>query len=287
MVPVCYLITLILVVRLFSTPLWGASSIKTVETFDALAARTNAIDADTLVLLDFAKVMCTHKDPWMRGYKKERHATNSMKSFSKRTSAVAQSLSPKKHKQLLATFYQARQYQLVDKTLPSTIAKLQKKGAKIIALTSFKASDNHAIKHQRYNALREHGIDFSKAFPRHKDLTLTMLQQNGKSPTFSRGILSNAGVFSKGDVLRAFFDAIKWQPKRVIFYDDRLDNIESVQRALQPLNIAFEGFVYTGVKQLPAHFDPAVAAYQVQHLVEREQWMHGAIAKKMLERKKK
>lgn len=286
MVGVHYILNILFFSSFLSAPVWCASSIKTVDTFEALAARVDSLDADTLVLLDFAKVMCTHKDPWMRGYKKERHAGNSMKSFSKRTSALAQSLSPEKHKQLLATFYQARRYQLVDKKLPRMIEKLQSKGAKVIALTSFKAVDFADIKHQRYNALRKYGIDFSNAFPRHKDLTLARLNQNGKSPTFSKGILSNAGIFSKGDVLRAFFEEINWQPKRVIFYDDRLDNIESVQQALHPLNIEFEGFVYTGVKQLPALFDPSVAAYQVQHLVANGRWASGKKAKKMLGRHK-
>ncbi len=266
--------------------IWASSSIVTTDNFAALEALAKSAEdhSHTLVLLDFAKVMCTHKDPWMLGHKKKRHATNSIKHFSNPHSPQAQAIGPHRHKKLLTIFHEARRYRLIDQKLPRIIHQLQRRGIKVIALTSFKAGGTPRVKNHRYAALQKQGIDFSGAFPRHQDLVLSGLQKNGKSPTFSKGILSNAGVFSKGDVLRAFFDAIGWQPTRVIFYDDRMDNLDSVQQALYPLNIGFQGFLYTGFKKLPAFFDKDIAEYQVKHLIKHERWISGKKAKQLLKR---
>ncbi len=264
----------------------ASTAIVTTDSFSRLQQLADSSQdlGNILVLLDFAKVMCTHKDPWMLGHKKERQAVNSIKTFAKASSALAQQVGPEKHKKLLGIFQKARRYRLIDNTLPSVISALQQRSAKIIALTSFKAAGDAGTKNQRFAALQKQGIDFSAAFPNHKELILKKLEKHGKFPTFFKGILSNAGIFSKGDVLRVFLNTIGWHPSKVIFYDDRLDNLASVQQVLASLGIDFEGYLYTGFNKLPAYFDKKIAELQVNHLIKHERWISGHKAKRLLKR---
>ena len=129
---------------------------------------------------------------------------------------------------------------------------IKNKGVKVIALTasytgSIKAIDD--MGNWRIKTLRDLGYDFTGAFPNVNRKVFTNFPEvNGDHPRFDQGIIfvnGGADMYTKGDVLNAFFLYSRFVPKKVLFVDDRYSNLEAVEKAL-PEGVEFIGFHYTG-----------------------------------------
>ena len=64
-------------------------------------------------------------------------------------------------------------------------------------------------------------------------------------PLYYKGILFTDYV-CKGSMLGKFLETIRWKPSNVIFFDDKLTNLQAVQMAMHAKNIPFQGFLYKG-----------------------------------------
>jgi len=74
------------------------------------------------------------------------------------------------------------------------------------------------------------------------------------------------GNNDKGDTLLCFLDTIGYHPKKIIFIDDKLKNIHSVETALMRRQIPFIGIRYSGCDEQVHNFDPIKAQEQYIHL---------------------
>lgn len=158
----------------------------------------------------------------------------------------------------------------VEEGMPDFINKLTEKGVKTICLTACLAGPLDGMASMswwRLENLTAMGYDFSRSFPQHEQIDFVQFPEfAGGHPQFLRGILvANGGVgaCSKGNVLKAFFQAIRWRPTKVVFIDDRLENLEDVAEALRMLDpkIEFVGIHYTASmkKECPAITEEAFA----------------------------
>lgn len=163
---------------------------------------------------------------------------------------------------------------LIEPHMVSVIQSLQDRGVKVMALTALKTGSSYIITslpEWRYNKLKELGIDFAKiGLP---DIIFDELsEKDGNYPMLYHGILCTNGV-SKGELARTFLDRIQWRPDKVIFFDDNAARVKEVAEAMQKELIPFQGFVYRGAEYMPGELNKDVAEFQLNYLVEHEDWI--------------
>lgn len=85
---------------------------------------------------------------------------------------------------------------------------------------------------------------------------------------YKRGILFS-GNNDKGEVLSRFFDIMNYHPEKVIFIDDKMKYLLSVEKALQDHQITFVGIRYSGCDERVKNFDPSKSDEQWYALKEK------------------
>lgn len=88
-------------------------------------------------------------------------------------------------------------------------------------------------------------------------------------PCFYKNSILFGGNNDKGEVLKHFFDHMNYYPKKVIFIDDKMKYLLSVEKALEQYNIPFVGIRYSGCDERVINFDPAKAEAQWHRLRTR------------------
>lgn len=149
---------------------------------------------------------------------------------------------------------------LVDDQMPSIVRALKEKKVKSIALTAglTGALDNISnMEEWKCGRLKQCGFDFSESFSNHDGMVLTELPTyRGNYVTFKKGILFANGensIVGKGLALKTFLEKVAFKPKKVVFIDDKLENLQIVEAALKDDNtISFVGLHYVGAKHFPS-----------------------------------
>jgi hypothetical protein len=93
-------------------------------------------------------------------------------------------------------------------------------------------------------------------------------------PIFEDGMLLN-GQESKGDVLKAFLETIpQYKFKKIIFVDNQLDNVKSVDKMCGDLGTEYVGieYGYAETKKRPP-LDVEKAKKQFKILIEEKRWV--------------
>ncbi len=122
-----------------------------------------------------------------------------------------------------------------EKNTVSVINKLLAKGVTVIGLTA-----RSIEMHQRtIEQLERLGIFFS-TIRAHK---FALEECAGKSGLYADGIIFS-GNCDKGELLNHWLNIVGYHPKKVIFVDDKLKNIRSVETALHKRNYPFVGIRY-------------------------------------------
>lgn len=124
----------------------------------------------------------------------------------------------------------------------------------------------------RLEQLRKHNIDFSSAFPKFPELKINSLATCGKPSLFKQGLLC-ANRLEKGPVLIAFLESVEWKPSKVLFLDNRLDYLQSVEKSLESTGIEFIGFYYSDVDDRPCIVNEDVVKFQIMHLAKTGVWL--------------
>lgn len=151
-------------------------------------------------------------------------------------------------------------YRLVDPDATELLEYLSLNFIPAIALTSLstgKVDEQNHIEELRIKILHELGIDFTKTTPITDTLLATELSgKNLKfiegigSPMITKGIIFTAGV-DKGIVLNYMLNKYNYYPKNILFVDDDLTNLHSIENLCKKLGVNFYGFHYTAVSKMP------------------------------------
>lgn len=157
------------------------------------------------------------------------------------------------------------------------IKKLQNRGVPVIALTRMNTGSLGrtlipSLPKWRYEKLQKVGIDFSSSFKQQEVVLTKLVSYADRHPVFYKGILLT-DMFPKGKVLGEFLDVMKLKPKKVIFFDDRIRFIRSVEKEMYKRNIAFSGYAYRAIDELPQTFDQKILDYQLKHLKEHDEFI--------------
>lgn len=159
---------------------------------------------------------------------------------------------------------------LVNSIIPKVIEKGKTKGI-VIALSKFwvgsTGDDEMTFEKQRLTSLKSVGIDFGHPFSSADGWLRKDLQAS-----YSHGLIQTEAPL-KGPVLQAFLQYIGWQPKAIIFVDDRKDQCESIAAAAKDLKIPALCINYTEAIDHTPPLDPVVAGLQLRTLVTERRWL--------------
>jgi hypothetical protein len=138
------------------------------------------------------------------------------------------------------------------------LKELQSKRIPLIALTAASCGQLQGknLADLRISSLKSWGIDFSSAFPEIEEIRFTELKERlGNVPSYKQGILFANGenrkgsdAYSKGEILIKWMTLLSFKPKKVIFIDDKRENVEEMESTLRTFDpsIEFTGIEFTG-----------------------------------------
>jgi len=256
---------------LYLTPLHGV--IFEVKDLSQFEEEVSKLDVTALVLFDVDYTLLTPKDvslkPCGKGLRRK----------------YLYVLEPERREWLQSITALEGEEELMDSKFPPLIKRMQNANIPVIGFTALETGKYGKIANLedwRLNQLKKFGIDFTSAFQDQKIIILTeSVTHNGHYPLFKNGILLTNRLM-KGEVFTDFLRKIGWKPNKILFMDDSIDQLKSVESAANVLSIEFIGFHYIAAEATPCDFDQEIGEFQFRNLVEKGQWLTDVEAKKVI-----
>lgn len=110
--------------------------------------------------------------------------------------------------------------------------------------------------------LHQAGYDFRKSHPP-KGLNIP-------EESFYNGIIFTEYKVKKGDFLMKLFKSSSYRPSHIVFVDDKLDQVKSVEKAAEALHIPFYGFWYKASENEAKHLNPMLANIELEALLLKD-----------------
>ncbi len=123
----------------------------------------------------------------------------------------------------------------VEQETVSVVKDLQEKGLTVIALTA----RGVYLAYRTFEQLEQLGIYFSKSCPQ----KIAAPYGAPQPALYLEGIIFCGGM-NKGDVLLHWLNQMDYTPQKIIFVDDKLKNINSVEQAMRTTTSPFIGIRY-------------------------------------------
>lgn len=208
-------------------------------------------DSKTLAIFDVDMVLVQPSDPAFQ--------MANMKRFGAISKRIMKEVPTEKQMMFLSLMTISSDPVLIDNSTPQFLKQIIQKGIPTMALTANLTGSFGTIRNMeqwRVNSLRCLGIDFSESAPYKAPLMFDNLASyRGYYSNYLNGILFvNGTVVSKGDAFLSFIEKTKLSPERIIFIDDREDNLKSLEAAIQKLDqpIEYHGLHYIGAQKYPS-----------------------------------
>lgn len=255
------------ILALFSHILLDAT-IQNSDTFEPLWQHLNECTERSLFVFDVDRVLIESKDALLQARNSPLLQPIKMKYLG--------NLPRSKVEQLISEIHLQTNSHIIDSQAIMFIKELQSRNIPVIALTATRIGGLGkipSIQDWRIEDLASHEISFATSFPETPYLSLTTITGRGPSPVFKQGILFSA-TYPKGVVLRAFLDKVGFFPDRVIFIDDMLYNLQSVEESLAAMGIEnVLTYHFHGADKLPNGINLDIAELKFKTLVEKELWL--------------
>lgn len=169
---------------------------------------------------------------------------------------------------------------IVDHEIAEIINKAQKSGIIVFALTSGNTSNYGIISNRadlRIKTIKDIGIDFSKSMNLpYIDLSDGMslsTKDDSSNPIFQDGVIF-AAKRPKGEILGKFLKFSKLNPEKIIFVDNQLKNVLSVERKCQELDIDYTGIHFTKLHNKPhIPLNKKIAEKKFEILLAENRWI--------------
>lgn len=155
-------------------------------------------------------------------------------------------------------------YKTVEPSTSALITDLQNQGQTVFAFTARGRSQWYTthiegVDRFTHEQLRYAGIDFKK--------TVIPQALQALDPTyFYEGIIF-AKHIQKGDLFKQLFKDLNYTPSLILFVDDKLDQVQSVEAAVKEVGIPFIGFWYRRSELDRNNFNPKVTNIQLESLL--------------------
>jgi hypothetical protein len=144
-------------------------------------------------------------------------------------------------------------YRLVDPYILTILAIIKNHRIPAIALTkSFVGNLGivESVSDKMIASLKKLQINFEELSPIKEEIPIPEMVKQGKSPLFKEGILMTAKL-DKGEALNYLLQKANYYPSEILFIDNDISNLLSIQRICDNLLINFQGFEYRGATYIP------------------------------------
>ncbi len=215
-----------------------------ISNFILLKEAIGRANQDTLVIFDVDHVLIMPTDEYTLNrhpYRKELWQ------------AIENRISKEEWKELYGITASKAKWRLVDPEIMNIFAELKIRKIPTMALSSIytgKFGVIDSIEDWRVKHLHDLGFDFSTLTPIKTDLYAKQLEENDGVPILKSGVMLTAQI-DKAKMLEHVLLQSNYRPKTIIFVDDMLNNIESLENLSRKMKIEFYGFHYTAVSQMP------------------------------------
>jgi len=226
------------------------SLIREIDNFISLEKTLKLTNKDTLVVFDVDNVliMPSEEDDFRHPYRAQL------------LESITNQLIPQKKEFLDSIILSATKRILVEPRIINIFNHLNLQQIPTIALTAMGTGKFGIIKKMedlRFMELHKVGISFKSLTPLNGEQLAPKLKGTNivfenctGTPKLKDGIIFSAGV-DKSVILEYMFSKYNYYPKAIIFVDDVLENIKSLQKLCIKLKIDFCGFHYTAVSFMP------------------------------------
>lgn len=151
-------------------------------------------------------------------------------------------------------------WKLHDARWPEVVVQAQDLGVKVVAFT--KVALDRSMRGSRAQILRNLGIPFKNDLPE---------LSSGHLYEYAQGVIETEQKL-KGPVLKEIISSLATLPNKIIFVDDQMKQIKSVDDACRELEIPCVAFHYIPVENAPP-LDEKIADYQLSTLVRENRWV--------------
>ncbi len=243
------------------------SGITNTDSIDVVKEELSKADKNTLVIFDCDDVLI-HKTDALFSKKNEKEFNKCVKNILMKNPLAILSLH-----EFVGIVFESVDQILVDEKLPEIVSNLQKNGVKVIVLTAMKneiLNDQWAID-LRINELKKFGFDFSKSWGPLKE---KFFGKDGDSQYYKSGIVcSKPG--DKGDAIELFLKHSKFKPSKIIFIDDRRNNLVNAEKKMEELGIKLKGIEYISAHKIPCKFEFSEdrTMFQLKYLMNNKKWL--------------
>lgn len=207
-----------------------------VVTTDSVKEMRKWADSDTLCVFDLNDTLMQTEeylgsDTWAAN-----EIAREMEQTGKTKMEVFESFIPLWHSILINAKAKA-----VEDSTAEVVRDFQAEGIPVIGLTARYTE----MAYPTHDQLQSIGIDLSKnnLYPYDKEI------EGGYASKFIQGIIFVGLKNDKGETLFRFLDSIGYHPKKLLFADDKMKNVESVRKAAEKRGVSFTGIHYTYVAE--------------------------------------
>jgi hypothetical protein len=220
------------------------AKINKITNFELLANILDLENKDTLVVFDIDDVVMMPADSYSMSRNPYRK---------KLWKEMKERLSKEEIEFLYSIITTDAKWQLVDSKILDILGILKKLSIPTIALSSFSTGKYGQIEKREEIRLRDLAsldIDFFELSPFQDTFTMNQLSGEDGVPMIKDGVILTAEL-GKDLVLDHVLKYKNYKPKKIIFIDDTLKHLESVEKLCDSLKIDFLGFHYVAVSTLP------------------------------------
>lgn len=189
----------------------------------------------------------------------------------------------------VSIFYNVREAMLVEDETPALVRSLQERKIPVLALTAApgeKYGIIESLSDWRVRELKRFGFNFKKTAPSKEIILFSKNQDKPSRPLFKKGILFTAN-HPKGEVLANYLELIKWKPNKIVFVDDHIKFIASVEESASQLGIEFVGIHYRAIDKKKGRLNENVARLQYHYLAKNREWLSDKKAEEILKANEK
>jgi len=234
--------------------------------FKKIAESINQADSDTLVLFDVDEVILMDTDPYRltHDYRK------------KWTKSGEERLSKEIRELLFSIILKDRVVRFVDPQIMEILTELERRKIPTLALTKlFTGKFGHIedFTEWRLKEFQTLNLDFNKLTPIKGEMLIEELHIGCGIPTLKEGVILTANA-DKGKVLKHILRQKNYYPKSIIFVDDILGNVESLQKMCSELQIDYQGFTYIGASLVPEpNLNEEIERMRFEILEKEHRWV--------------
>jgi len=140
----------------------------------------------------------------------------------------------------------------IDESILDIFEVIRKRKIPTLALTAVGTGNFGIIKNLedwRITELYKIGVNFSDICPLKEFFTLSCFESEYGTPMIKSGIIFTS-MLEKGQILEYILLKYNYLPKKIVFVDDLLPNIESIQKMCNRMMINYHGIHYTAVENM-------------------------------------